>query len=303
MLAWKRNGCLVGGRSGPVGAVLEDGGDRFVRTGVEQQGTGAGGVDALLAVALDQPENADGGAEALFRMRSRPQDDVDQGVDVGADLGCFGTNTLMGPVAITTMRARHMLNNRRRAMRQGAAQMRRHPLAAQENLDSLLGDAGLDLLTHEVVRDAVVMLGDLDVIIEVDPAALPLGILVRFIRQGSERRTIELFEQVAPTSSPTPERSVVQLDQECVDRLVEGGEGEESAVAQTRENPSSDDLDPDFDLGFVAWTIRSRRDDGGAVMAGEICIRPVDHRFVKAGPGDASLQIVAHRLPGHAAEI
>src|SRR3954464_85358 len=166
--------------------------------------------------------------------------------------------------------------------------MRRHPLAAQENLDGLLSDAGLDLLTHEVVRDAVVMLGDLDVIIEVDPAALPLGILVRFIRQGSERRTIELFEQVAPTSSPTPERSVVQLDQERVDRLVEGGERKEAAVAQACQDPSSDDLDPDFDLGFVAWTIRSRRDDGGAVMAGGIGRRPVVPRVVETGPGGAA---------------
>src|SRR4051812_11916545 len=102
--------------------------------------------------------------------------------------------------------------------------MRRHPLAAQENLDGLLGDAGLDLLTHEVVRDAVVMLGDLDVIIEVDPAALPLGILVRLIRQGSECRTIELFEQVAATSPPAAQRSIVQFDKERVDRLIKGGE-------------------------------------------------------------------------------
>ena len=65
-----------------------------------------------------------------------------------------------------------------------------------------MGDAGLNLLMNEVVRDAVVMLGDLDVIIEVDPAALPLGILVRFIRQGGERRMIEFLKQFAPTSPP-----------------------------------------------------------------------------------------------------
>ena len=87
-----------------------------------------------------------------------------------------------------------MLGNRGRAMRQGAAQMRGHALATEEDLDGLLGDASLDLLMYEAVRDAVVMLGDLDVIIEVDPAALPLGILLRFIRQGGERRTIELLE-------------------------------------------------------------------------------------------------------------
>jgi len=46
------------------------------------------------------------------------------------------------------------------------------------------------------------MFGDLDMVIEIDPAALPLGILVRFIRQRGERRTVELLEQVAPASPP-----------------------------------------------------------------------------------------------------
>lgn len=181
--------------------------------------------------------------------------------------------------------------------------MRRHPLAAEKYLNGLLGDASLNLLMQEVVRDAIVMLGDLDVIIEVDPAALPLGILVRIIRQGGERRTIELLEQFAPTSSPAPQRSIVQLDKERVNRLVEGDEREEAAVAQACQNPSPNDLDPDFDLGFVARPIRPCRHDGGAVMAGEIGIGPIDHRLVIASPGDTGLQIVAHRLPGHAAEI
>jgi hypothetical protein len=65
----------------------------------------------------------------------------------------------------------------------------------------------------------------------------------------------------------------------------------------------ADDLDPDFDLGFVSWPIRARPNDGGAVTAGEIGIGPVNHRFVKASPGDTGLQIVAHRLPGHSTEI
>src|SRR5437867_8030218 len=146
-----------------------------------------------------------------------------------------------------------MFGNRRRAMRQGAAQMRRHPLATEEDLDGLLGNPRLYLLMHEVVRDAVVMLGDLDMIIKIDPAALPLGILVRLIRQGGQRRSIELFEQFAATTSPAAQRSIVQLDKKRVDRLIEGGKREEAAVAQARQNPSTDDLDPDFDLGFVPW--------------------------------------------------
>lgn len=177
-------GGLLGRRRGFVGAVLEDGSDRFVGTGIEQKGTGAGGVDALLAMAFDQPENADGRAEALLRMRPRTQDDVDQGLGVGPHLGGFGADALVGPAAVAAMRAWHMLADRRRTMRQGAAQMRGDTLAAQENLDGLEGDPCFDLLMQEVVGNAVVMLGDLDVIIEVDPAALPLGVLVELIRQG-----------------------------------------------------------------------------------------------------------------------
>ena len=49
------------------------------------------------------------------------------------------------------------------------AQMRGDPLAAQENLDGLQGDPCLDLLMHEVVRDAVIVFGDLDVVVEIEP--------------------------------------------------------------------------------------------------------------------------------------
>ena len=48
-----------------------------------------------------------------------------------------------------------MLGDGRWTMRQGAAQMRRHTLAAQENLDGLLGDPCLDLLTYEVMGNTV----------------------------------------------------------------------------------------------------------------------------------------------------
>jgi len=145
------------------------------------------------------------------------------------------------------------------------------------------------------------MFGDLDMIVEIDPAPLPLGLLVGLIRQGGQRRAIELL--VAPASSPAPEKSIVQLDKECLNCLVEGGEREEAAVAQAHQNPSPDDLDADFDLGLAARTLRPRRHNGGAVMAGEVGVGPAHHRLMKAGPGDAGLQIVAHRLPGGATEI
>ena len=137
-------------------------------------------------------------------MRPRPQDDVDQGLGVRADLGGFGTDALMGPVAVAAMRAWHVLGDRRRTMRQGAAQMRGDTLAAQENLDCSRGDPCLDLLMHEVVRHAVIMFGNLNMIVEIDPAALPLGVLVGFVGQWGQRRSVERLEKLAPTSSPAP---------------------------------------------------------------------------------------------------
>ena len=38
-------------------------------------------------------------------------------------------------------------------------------------------------------------------------------------------------------------------------------------------------------------------------MPGHVGVGPVDHRLVKAGLGDAGLEIIADRLPGGAAEI
>lgn len=99
MLVWKRIGASSAG-----GAVLSVPFLRMAATDLydrafEQQRAGTSGIDASLAVALDQPENADGRAEALFRMWPRSQDDVDQRLGIGTDFGGFRTNALKGPVA------------------------------------------------------------------------------------------------------------------------------------------------------------------------------------------------------------
>ena len=63
---------------------------------------------------------------------------------------------------------------------------------AQDDIDQHGGvrTDRLGLMAQELVRHIVVMLGDLDVVVEADPAALPLGILVRERRQRPERRLV-----------------------------------------------------------------------------------------------------------------
>ena len=55
------------------------------------------------------------------------------------------------------------------------------------------------------------MLGDLDVIVETDPAALPLGIFVGFGRQRQQRRAVERLEQLAPAAAPAAQGPLVQV--------------------------------------------------------------------------------------------
>src|ERR1700728_3777213 len=227
-------------------AALQDGGDRLIGARVQQERTCAGGIETLCAVALGEPENPDGGAEALLGMRTRAQDDVDQSVGVGADLGGGAANALMGPVAVAPMRTRHVLGDCSRTMRQGAAQMRGDALAAQENLDRPCGDPRLDLLVYETVRNAVIVLGDLDMIVEIDPAALPLCILVRLVWQRQQCRVIEFVEELVPAASPAAQRALVEVDQKAADRLVESRQREEAAVPQPRQNPAADDLHSDL---------------------------------------------------------
>ena len=120
--------------------------------------------------------------------------------------------------------------------------MRRHALATQEDLDGSGGDPCLDFVADQAVRNAVVVLGDLDVVVEIDATALPFRVLVGLLRQRHQGLTIELVEELAAAASPASQGAIVEIDQEAPDRLVEGGKREEAAVPQPRQNPATNDL-------------------------------------------------------------
>jgi hypothetical protein len=77
-------------------------------------------------------------------------------------------------------------------MRHGAVQMRRHALATQEDLDGPGGDPRLDFLANQAVWNAVVVLGDLDMVVEIDATALPLRVLVGLLRQRQRGRNVPI---------------------------------------------------------------------------------------------------------------
>ncbi len=98
-------------------------------------------------------------------------------------------------------RAAHVFDHGCRPVRAGTASVTGDPLATMEDLDRGNRDPHLDLLADQLVRHAVVMLGDLDVIVEADAAALPLGVFVGCGWQGSQRWPVELLEKRASARS------------------------------------------------------------------------------------------------------
>src|SRR6266540_769227 len=112
--------------------------------------------------------------------------------------------------------------------------MRCDTLAAQEELDRPGRDPCLDLLTGETVRDAVVMFGNLHMVIEIDATTLPFGVLIGLVWQSYERRPVEFIEQLTSAAAPTAQGAIVQIGQKVMYRLVERREREETAIPQPR---------------------------------------------------------------------
>ena len=80
-------------------------------------------------------------------------------------------------------------------------------LAAMEALDGVGGDAHVHLFFDERMGHGVVMAMDLDVIVDVDPGLLPLGVFVRFDGKWAQGRFIQLLKQGAPGARQFLERA------------------------------------------------------------------------------------------------
>src|SRR6202043_3473283 len=98
---------------------------------------------------------------------------------------------------------------------------------------------------------------DLDVVIEADPAFLPFRVEVGLDRQRLERGAFDLVEQRTPAGSQMPRHAVVELRDQFPDGGVEFGQREEAPIAQLRDDPTSRNLDSNFNFRFIlraAWT-------------------------------------------------
>ena len=88
--------------------------------------------------------------------------------------------------------------------------------------------------------------------------------------------------------------TVIHLSAQLPDRRVEFYQREESPVAQTGQNPALHDLDGHLGLGLILGFIGPGREDGSAVMVGQLGIGGIDLRRVAVGSRNSRLEIIRH---------
>ena len=112
------------------------------------------------------------------------------------------------------------------------AQMHGNSLAFQQNLDGSGGQPHINLRPHEAVRHRVIMRTGLDMIVDPDTADPPFAIFVGLGRQGFERWTINLLQQL-PTCLPKPPQGAlfIQPVQQCANRDIDLGQRIEGVMA------------------------------------------------------------------------
>ena len=131
-------------RGVPIQVVVEDGFDRAVGLRADVDGAGGGGLEPLAAERLGETNDAETGAEALFRMRLVLEDQLAQGGGCRPDHGGVLADAVDGPAGVTAVAGRHVLGQRSVLVVAAHAQMRGDPFALDEDLDGTRGEPHFD---------------------------------------------------------------------------------------------------------------------------------------------------------------
>ena len=129
-----------GVRPSAIEVGLQDRGDRSVGAGADLEGAGAGRLQPLMSKAGRVPQDTDRGAEALLRMRSLAQNDLDQRRCLRPNLVRPSLDAFRRPVGIAPVAGRHMFAHGRVFAVGRRTHVDRDAIAAMEQLDGTRGD-------------------------------------------------------------------------------------------------------------------------------------------------------------------
>lgn len=175
-------------------------------------------------------------------------------------------------------------------------------MAFAEDLDGACRQPCPELLADQVVWHRVMVAFQPDMIVGTNRGAAPVGMDERLRRQRLHGRAIERLEKVLTRGAKVTADTGIQTSGFRADGGVEFVEGEELAIAQSRDDPALSKKNRPFDLGLVAWLVRTCRKDGRAVMRRHLGVAAVDLGLVEAGPDHAGLQVVGDHQRRHRAK-
>lgn len=122
----------------------------------------AGGLQPFLAVLARERQQSEACAVPHLGVRPVGQQVFDDRLGARPDGGAPVQQSPRRPFHVGAVRRRHVLGQRRMLVPESTAGVGGNALAAVQDLDAVTGDAGVDLLVYETVRDAVIVVIDFD---------------------------------------------------------------------------------------------------------------------------------------------
>lgn len=288
---------LLSGGFGQLPAVqplFEDRLDTLVTVSLDRERPGAGGFQALGAVTLGEPHDAQAGPEALFGMSAMLHDGGNQVLSIGADLSRPADQARRSPLKIFSVAPGHMVLCGRVLSPLRTARMSGDAAVLEQDLDHARGEADIDLPSDELIGDAVVVAVDLDVVVDIDRCLLPFRVFIGMERQRLQGGLVDRFKEDSAGRVQLLELAVIELGELLRDCFVQLREAEEGMVPKRSGDPALGDQHRRFHLGLVFRPGDPGGDDDRSIVPGHIVIGRIDIGFVPAGAGDPGLQVVRH---------
>jgi len=164
------------------------------------------------------------------------QDAGDQFLSMRADLSCPADEPRGGPFEIFLTGFGHVFGQGGILAFLVASEVKCHSSVLEEDLDGCRSEADIECFTNELVGDAIIMAGHLDMVIDVNLRCFPIGIGIRFGWKRFESWLIQGFKEELTCGFEFLKRTVVEKFQLFLDGLIEFSEAEESAVSQGSQN-------------------------------------------------------------------
>jgi hypothetical protein len=175
-----------------VELVGDDGGHALVGECADFDSAGRDRLGARWVDAAIEPQDSEAGTESLLGVWPMGEHGHDEPFGVRPDLAGPAPEAFWRPFGVASVCARHVIGIGAMPRAAPAALMSSNALAAMEQLDCSSRDAHIDLSANERVRHRVIKAIDLDVIIEADARETPFSKFPVGVRQGLERRALNM---------------------------------------------------------------------------------------------------------------